>query len=61
MQITNLNHLANIKITSQNCDDIIAISLDLANKAMLFRARSGQIKRGIACKREQQRILRVKK
>lgn len=61
MKNNQLNHLANIKITSQNCDDIIAITLDLTNKAILFRARSGQIKRGIAYKREQQRILGVNK
>lgn len=56
MKTNQLNNLANIKITKENCDELIAESLGLANKAMLFKARSGQIKRGIANKREQQRI-----
>lgn len=56
MKRTKLVQLTNIKITSLNCDELIAESLELANKAMLFKARSGQIKRGIAHKREQQRI-----
>lgn len=68
MQITNLNHLANIKITYLNCDEIIAESLELMKQASMLKirkmqseARSSQIKRGIACKREQQRILGVNK
>lgn len=56
MKTTKLNHLANVKLTSENCDEIIAESLALANKAMLFKAKSGRIKRGIAHKREQQLI-----
>lgn len=68
MQITKLNHLANIKINYQNCDEIITESLELMKQASMLKMRkmkseqhSIRIKRGIAYKREQQRILGVNK
>ena len=61
MQITKLNHLAAIKITYQNCDEIIAESTELMKMAMSIKfeamkseALSRQIKRGIAAKRERE-------
>lgn len=59
MQITKLNHLANIKITTQNCDEIIAESLELMKKASMLKMRSMQIKRGLASKRERERNIGV--
>lgn len=68
MQITKLNHLANIKITIQNCDEIIAESLELMKQAsklklskMHSEERSIRIKRGVEFKREQQQHLGVNK
>lgn len=57
MKTIKLSHLANIKITTQNCDEIIAESLELMNQASMLKARSMQIKRGIAHRREQERKL----
>lgn len=61
MQITKLNHLANIQINYQNCDEIIAESLELMKRASMLKLRkmkseahSKQIKRGIANKRVRQ-------
>ena len=59
MNITELNHLAEIKITIDNCDEIIAESMELMKQAskikllkMQTEERSIRIKRGIALKRE---------
>lgn len=66
MQITKLNHLAKIQITYQNCDEIIAESVELMKQASTIKLRKmysehhcQQVKRGIAYKREQQRNLGV--
>lgn len=66
MKITELNHLAEIEITRDNCDEIIAESVELMKQAskvkllkMQTEERSKRIKRGITYKREQQRILGV--
>lgn len=68
MQITQLNHLANIKITYQNCDEIITESLELMKQASMLKMRkmkseqhSMSIKRGLAFKREQERNLGANK
>lgn len=62
MQITKLNHLANIQITYQNCDENIAESVELMKQASTIKLRkmysehhSQQRKSGIANKRKQQR------
>lgn len=67
MQITKLNHLANIQITYQNCDEIIAESLELMKQASTIKlrvmeseARSRQIKRKIAYKRKQRFLEAIK-
>lgn len=60
MQITKLNHLAKIKITPDNCDEIITESLELMKQASSLKLRSMQIKRGIANKREHQQIAGAK-
>jgi hypothetical protein len=61
MQITKLNHLAKVKITKENCDEIIAESMELMKQAskikllkMQTEQRSERIKRGLAFKRQQQ-------
>lgn len=60
MQIAKLNHLAEIKITIDNCDEIIAESMELMKQAskiklikMQKEERSVRVKRGIAYKRHQ--------
>lgn len=64
MLITKLNHLANIKITPQNCDEIIAESLELMKQAsrlklhkMQSEERSRRIKSGIAFKHGQNQYI----
>jgi hypothetical protein len=64
MKITKLDHLANIEINMQNCDEIIAESLELMKQAsslklkkMESEERSRRIKSGMANKREQRRLL----
>lgn len=61
MQITKLNHLAKIKITKENCDEIIAESMELMKQAskikllkMQTEHRSERIKDGLAFKRQQE-------
>lgn len=64
MKITKLDYLANIEINTQNCDEIIAESLELMKQASTIKLkkmeteeRSRRIKRGLANRREQQRLL----
>lgn len=61
-----LNHLAGIQITRENCDEVYTESMELMKLAMNIKfekmkseALSMQIKRGLAFKREQAKKLEV--
>lgn len=67
MKIVELNYLANIKVTTQNCEAIIAESLELMKQASMLKLnkmqseeRSKRIKRGITYKREQRIVEAMK-